>query len=97
MRDLHYLGIPEQGQLVSVRQRHHVVTDVHQSSLTSNPLALSPDISQHIVSLKSVEDNALGESLEVIWVMEPGTHIEESVGLPQVIGFDPPGSPGCFS
>jgi len=81
---------PEQGQLVTVRQRRYVVTEVQQSSLPPSPLALSPEIPQHLVSLRSVEDDALGESLEVIWELEPGTRIEESVGLPQVTGFDPP-------
>ena len=81
---------PEQGQLVTVRQRRYVVTKVQQSSLLPSPLALSPEIPQHLVSLRSVEDDALGESLEVIWELEPGTRIEELVGLPQVTGFDPP-------
>ena len=81
---------PEQGQLVTVRQRRYVVADVQQSSLPPSPLALSEDLPQHLVSLRSIEDDALGESLEVIWELEPGSRIEESVGLPQVTGFDPP-------
>lgn len=82
--------IPEQGQLVTVRQRRYVVTEVLSSTLPPSPLSLSQDEPQYLVSLRSVEDDALGETLEVIWELEPGTRIEESVGLPQVIGFDPP-------
>lgn len=82
--------IPEQGQLVTVRQRRYVVTEVLGSTLPPSPLSLSQDEPQHLVSLRSVEDDALGETLEVIWELEPGTRIEESVGLSQVIGFDPP-------
>ncbi len=90
MKSMLHSTIPEQGQLVTARQRRYVVTDVQQSSLPPNPLAISPEIPQHLVSLRSVEDDALGESLEVIWELEPGTRIEEAVGLPPVTGFDPP-------
>ncbi len=83
-------AVPEQGQLVTVRQRRYVVTDVQKSSLPPSPLALSPDEQQHLISLRSIEDDALGETLDVIWELEPGAKIEETVGLPEVKGFDVP-------
>jgi hypothetical protein len=64
--------LPEQGQLVEVRQRRYVVTDVRQSTLPPDPLKLHDPTPQHRVVLASVEDDALGEELQVIWEIEPG-------------------------
>lgn len=36
---------------------------------------------QHLVSLVSVEDDATGEELEVIWEIEPGTRVIERAEL----------------
>jgi SNF2 family DNA or RNA helicase len=81
---------PEQGQLVSVRQRHYVVTDVAKSTLPASPLRPSGNGAQHLVSLSSVEDDALGEELQVIWELEPGAEVIEKVALPEPTGFDAP-------
>jgi superfamily II DNA or RNA helicase len=82
-------ALPEQGQLVDVRQRRWVIADVAKSNLPVSPLhpLQKP---QHLVSLSSVEDDALGEELQVIWELELGTHIHEKVALPEPTGFDPP-------
>jgi hypothetical protein len=61
-------SIPEQGQLAVVRQRRYVVTDV-RSGGSGGQIAERP---QHLVSLTSIEDDALGEELQVIWDIEPG-------------------------
>ena len=45
---------------------------------------------QHLVTLTSVEDDALGEELQVIWELEPGTSVIEKAALPGLTGFDPP-------
>ena len=55
---------PEQDQLVSVRERRFIVTDVARSMLPDSPLRPSGNSSQHLVSLASVEDDALGEELD---------------------------------
>ena len=55
------LHIPEPGQLVDVRQRRYVVVEVSQGTLSSD--LLKPALSQHLVSLASVEDDDLGEEL----------------------------------
>jgi len=81
---------PEQGQLVTVRQRRYVVTDVVKSTLPERPLRRSANGTQHLVSLSSVEDDALGEELQVIWELEPGAQIIEKVALPEPTGFDNP-------
>ena len=61
-------SVPEQGQLAVVRQRRYVVTDV-RSGVSGAQIAEQP---QHLVSLSSIEDDALGEELQVIWEIEPG-------------------------
>ena len=82
--------LPEQGQLVSVRSRRWVVGEVNKSTLPPPPLEPVPARPQHLVSLLSVEDDALGEELQVVWEIEPGADVIEKVALPEPTGFDPP-------
>ncbi|MCM1983780.1 DISARM system SNF2-like helicase DrmD [Lyngbya confervoides] len=84
------LTIPEQGQLVDVRQSRFVVTDVQQSQVSESPAIESFGRSQHLVTLSSVEDDALGQELQVIWELEPGAHVYEKSELPDPKGFDDP-------
>src|SRR5215813_15631490 len=81
---------PEQGQLVSVRSRQWIVTNVRPSTLPTS--ALKPTFAgpQHLLTLASVEDDGLGEELQVIWEIEPGARVIEKVALPEPSGFDPP-------
>src|SRR5579884_650250 len=62
--------VPEQGQLISVRSRQWIVTDVRPSTLPTP--ALKPTFSgpQNPLTLASVEDDGLGEALQVIWELE---------------------------
>jgi SNF2 family DNA or RNA helicase len=91
------LNIPEPGQLVDVRQRRYVVVDIAQSVLppdplksVSNPQPHQVHRPQHLVTLTSVEDDALGEELQVIWEVEPGAKVTEKNALPMPDGFDTP-------
>jgi len=85
------IAIPEQGQIVTVRQRRYVVVDVQANTLPVQPLSLQTNKEgHHLLTLNSIEDDALGETLQVFWELEPGTNIEEKVGLPQPNGFDAP-------
>lgn len=82
--------VPAQGQLVEVRQRRFVVTEVHASGLQ---LDLFNDVRnqtrQHLVELSSVEDDGLGEELQVVWQIEPGARVLERATLPNPAdGFD---------
>lgn len=77
-----YRARPEPGQLVEVRRRQWVVADVVSSKLESNAAP------QHAVSLSSIDEDGLGEELEVIWEIEPGAHIIERAGLPSISGQD---------
>ncbi len=81
---------PEQGQLVNVRQRRFVVSEVVKSALPAQVTRSQSNGAQHLVTLASVEDDALGEELQVIWELEPGASIIERVALPNPTGFDPP-------
>jgi superfamily II DNA or RNA helicase len=74
---------PEAGQLVEVRRRQWVVANVLMSA--ADGLLSLP---QHCVTLSSIDDDSLGEELEVIWEIEPGAHIIERAGLPSITGQD---------
>ncbi|MBD2465966.1 DEAD/DEAH box helicase [Oscillatoria sp. FACHB-1407] len=89
-------AIPEQGQLVRVRQRQYVVTDVRQTTLPSSPLFPKVTPAQNLVLLSSIEDDGLGEELQVIWELEPGTQVFERVELPKPTGFDDPARLDAF-
>jgi len=75
--------IPEPGQLVQVRRRHWVVSNVQGSSLNNGN-----DNKQHLVTLTSLDEEALGEELQVVWQLEPGAQVLERAGLPKVNGCD---------
>ena len=38
--------------------------------------------SNHLIKLSSVEDDGLGEELQIIWELEPGTSVQEKSSLP---------------
>ena len=77
------IGIPELGQLVAVRRRQWVVAEI----VASEPIN-SGYPPQHMVTLASIDDDALGEELQVVWEIEPGAHVIEKAGLPEISGFD---------
>lgn len=89
-------AIPEQGQLVKVRQRLYVVTDVRQTTLPAGVLLSNVTPAQHLVLLSSIEDDGLGEELQVIWELEPGTQVFERVELPKPTCFDDPARLDAF-
>jgi hypothetical protein len=43
-----------------------------------------------LIKLSSVEDDGIGEELEVIWEIEPGTAVREKSTLPEPVSFDHP-------
>jgi hypothetical protein len=74
--------IPQAGTLVEVRGQRWVVGE--------EPLPGGEGST--LLTLQSVEDGRYGESLPVIWEVEPGRRILPSRSLPEVTedGFDPP-------
>jgi len=81
---------PDQGQLVDVRQRRYVVAGVQKTTIPGSLLIQGIQSAQHLVTLTSIEDDALGEELQVIWELEPGVHVHEKTELPKPTGFDSP-------
>ncbi|HEY8585655.1 MAG TPA: DISARM system SNF2-like helicase DrmD [Rhodanobacter sp.] len=84
-----YRARPEPGQLVEVRRRQWVVADV-------NAAGLETGIPQHCVTLSSIDEDGLGEELEVVWEIEPGAQVIERAGLPSVTGQDDSGMLDAF-
>lgn len=81
---------PQPGQLVRVRSRNFVVSDVLASQMERDLLRDAASASQHLVQLSSVDDDAYGEELSVIWELEPGAEVIENALLPAPDSFDPP-------
>jgi superfamily II DNA or RNA helicase len=82
---------PEEGQLVSVRDRHWIVKSVLPSALPADIMSAG-DQRQHLVQLSSVEDDGLGEELSVIWEIEPAATVHETGNFPVPVPghFDDP-------
>ncbi len=85
---------PEQGQLAEVRQRRYIATEVVRSAAIGPSRNGEPV--QHLVSLTSVDDEGLGEELQVIWELEPGARVHEKLALPEPTGFDDPARLDAF-
>lgn len=81
--------IPEPGQLVEVRRRQWVVSDVRGAGLQAGS-------QQHLVTLASLDEDALGEELQAIWQLEPGAQVLEKAGMPRITGHDAPGRLEAF-
>lgn len=75
-------SIPDSGQLVEVRRRQWVVSDVKGQLLEEKKNG------QCIVTLSSLDEDALGEELQVVWSIEPGAQILEKAGMPKITGVD---------
>lgn len=75
---------PEPGQLVEARRRQWIVSAVDGGSTAPG----SPK--RHLVRLASIDEDSLGEEVEVVWENEPGAHVIESAGLPRMTGLDDP-------
>ena len=82
-----FSNVPEIGQLAIVRKRPFVITEIVPSAPGLGGELAKPS---HLVKLSSVEDDGLGEELQVIWEIEPGTAIHEKPSLPEPDSFDHP-------
>lgn len=81
---------PEPGQLVEARRRQWIVSDVDGASVAPGLPAW------HLVRLASIDEDALGEEIEVLWELEPGAHVIERAGLPRMTGLDDPSTLQAF-
>jgi Superfamily II DNA/RNA helicases, SNF2 family len=86
----YFVSLPEYGQLVNVRQRRYVVVDSLESTLSPHTPSAQSLHKQHLLTLSSVEDDGLGEEIQVIWEVEPGAYPIEKTPLPRPVGFDTP-------
>lgn len=77
----YFQTVPESGQLVEVRRRQWIVSSVESSTLAKGEV-------QHLVTLSSLDEDALGEELQVIWQIEPGARVLERASLPTITGWD---------
>ncbi|TVT30038.1 helicase [Amycolatopsis rhizosphaerae] len=71
---------PTIGALVAVRGRRWVVSEIDAQERST------------VLTLQSVEDGRYGETLEVVWEVEPGRSVLPAGSLPEVTehAFDPP-------
>lgn len=78
-------------QLVRVRGRHWVVTEIRRGSVDVDVLGDGHQV-QHLVELTSVEDDGLGEELTVVWEVEPDARLllRETLPVPAADNFDDP-------
>lgn len=81
------ISTPEIGQLVVLRKRPFVVTEIIPSATLQTGASARKS---HLIKLSSVEDDGLGEELQVIWELEPGTSVHEKSTLPEPHSFDHP-------
>ena len=82
LETVNYVAVPEAGQLVEVRRRQWIVSDVIASKMETRS---EP---QNLITLSSIDEDGLNEELQVIWEIEPGAHIIEKAGLPSITGID---------
>ncbi len=76
--------LPELGQLVEVRRRQWVVMDIQQSAPALGERAER----QNLVTLASLDEDSMGESLVAVWELEPGARALDAAELPKIEGFD---------
>jgi len=83
---------PLVGQIARVRDRHWAVSDVQHTTQRLDPHSASDVAPQTLVELSSVEDDGFGETLRVIWELEPGATALATATLPRPApgSFDEP-------
>ena len=85
------VAVPEQGNLVRVRDRYWVVESVRQSSRPVDPMSSNGWTRHHLVSLVPIDDKGSPAPLSVFWETEPGTEIRPQSELPDpTTGLDDP-------
>lgn len=80
--------LPEPGQVVEVRGSTWAVADVRRQGLSRSSADDSRPEFDHIVSLQSLDEDRLGEELDVVWELEVGHTVAPDQGLPETITVD---------
>ena len=76
------VAVPEQGNLVRVRDRYWVVESVRQSTRPADPMSSNGWARHHLVRLVPIDDKGSSAPLSVFWEAEPGTEIRPQSELP---------------
>ena len=85
------VAVPEQGNLVRVRDRYWVVESVRRSSRPVDPMSSNGWTRHHLVTLVPIDDKGSPSPLSVFWETEPGTEIRPQSELPDPAeGLDAP-------
>jgi hypothetical protein len=69
------VAVPEQGNLVRVRDRLWVVEQVQRSTLPPDAMTAAGSAVHHAVRLVPIDDKGSPAPLTVFWEMEPGTEV----------------------
>ena len=80
------VAVPEQGNLVRVRDRYWVVESVRRSSRRADPMSSNGWTRHHLVGLVPIDDKGSASPLSVFWETEPGTEIRPQSELPDPAG-----------
>ncbi|MBF2759131.1 MAG: DEAD/DEAH box helicase [Ectothiorhodospiraceae bacterium AqS1] len=83
--DVHSFSANSLSETLSVREPAAIYRSGSEESATAGRRL---DESQHLVTLRSIDEDSLGEELEVIWEIEPGARVIERAGLPTISGQD---------
>jgi superfamily II DNA or RNA helicase len=84
------VDVPQQGQLVQVRERRWVVAEVEADELPVDVLHPATP-RQHLLTLRCIDDDAEpDETLRVVWEIEPGARAFERSALPSPLTLDDP-------
>ena len=88
---------PAPGQLVTVRNRIWVASDVVKGNVAAGTAVTMTGRPPHVVTLVSIEDDARDERLRVVWELERGAVAHDQHALPDPAdGFDDPGQLDAF-
>ena len=74
---------PAPGQLVTVRNRMWVASDVIQGAIAAGNPGTLTGRPPHVVTLVSIEDDARDEQLRVVWELERGAVAHDQHTLPR--------------
>jgi hypothetical protein len=78
---------PEQGQLLSVRSRNWIVNEVVPSTLPTS--GLQEIFAPHtVISSASVDDDGLGEQIQVSSELKPGANVVEKIVVKNLAGSE---------
>ncbi len=88
---------PAEGQLVTVRNRVWVASNVVAGTVASGSAMEMTGRVPHVVTLVSIEDDARDERLRVVWELERGAVTHDQHALPDPAdGFDDPAQLDAF-